>query len=154
MWFVDNHHDATNHRVLPWYHSIPDNTDVPVRAPRKKIKSLRRGPYAIDKTGSNSNKMRLGQFRIERIVVEPTDPELIRNSAFAEELGALGARHGFVIVLAGGVLSHAYYALRRAGASVECVDLFGATEDKAEYNKLVGTKCQHRSPTAANILKW
>jgi predicted house-cleaning noncanonical NTP pyrophosphatase (MazG superfamily) len=65
---------------------------------------------------------------------------LVRNPTFAEELGSLAQQHGIVVVLAGGILSHAYHALRRAGASVECIDLFGATEDKAEYNKLVRDK--------------
>jgi predicted house-cleaning noncanonical NTP pyrophosphatase (MazG superfamily) len=136
MWFVDNHHGATHHRVLPWYHSIPDNTDVPVRAPRKKIKSSQER-YIRNRQDWESLQAVTGSTRIERIIVEPRDPELIRNLAFAEELGTLAAQHGIVIVLAGGILSHAYHALRRAGASVECVDLFGATEDKAEYNKLV-----------------
>jgi predicted house-cleaning noncanonical NTP pyrophosphatase (MazG superfamily) len=49
----------------------------------------------------------------------------------------LAAKNDIVVVLAGGVLSHAYHALRREGASVECVDLFGATEDREEYNKIV-----------------
>ena len=154
MWFVDNHHDATNHRVLPWYHSIPDNTDVPVRAPRKKIKSSQERTIRNRQDWIELQQDASGSIRIERIVVEPTDPELIRNSAFAEELGALGARHGFVIVLAGGVLSHAYHALRRAGASVECVDLFGATEDKAEYNKLVRDKVPAQIAHRGDFLKW
>lgn len=140
MWFVDNHCDTTNHRILPWYHSVPDNTDVPVRAPRKKIKSSQEISIRNRHDWIELQKDVAGSTRIERIIVEPDDPELIRNRAFAEELGSLAARHGIVIVLAGGILSHAYHALRRVGASVECVDLFGATEEKAEYNKLVRDK--------------
>jgi predicted house-cleaning noncanonical NTP pyrophosphatase (MazG superfamily) len=75
--------------------------------------------------------------RIERVTVEPHDPDLVRSQTFAEDLGLLAQKHNIVIVLAGGTLSHAYHALRRTGASVECVDLFGATGDRAEYNKLV-----------------
>lgn len=140
MWFVDNHRHATNHRILPWYHSIPDNTDVPVRAPRKKIKSSQERTIRNRQDWVELQKDVAGTTRIERIIVEPDDPDLIRNPTFAEELGSLAARHGIVIVLAGGILSHAYHALRRVGASVECVDLFGATEEKAEYNKLVRDK--------------
>jgi predicted house-cleaning noncanonical NTP pyrophosphatase (MazG superfamily) len=137
MWFVDNHSEATRHRVLPWYHSVPENTDVPVRAPRKKIKSSQERTIRNRQDWIKLQSDVAGAVRIERIVVEPDDPELIRNQTFAEELGKLAAKHGVVIVLAGGILSHAYHALRRAGASVECIDLFGATEDKTEYNKLV-----------------
>jgi predicted house-cleaning noncanonical NTP pyrophosphatase (MazG superfamily) len=140
MWFVDNHVDATDHRVLPWYHTIPENTDVPVRAPRKKIKSSQERYIRNRQDWVQLQQDVTGAARIERIIVEPNDPELIRNLTFAEELGSLAARNGIVVVLAGGILSHAYHALRRAGASVECVDLFGATEDKAEYNKLVRDK--------------
>lgn len=140
MWFVDNHREATNHRILPWYHSCPDNTDVPVRAPRKKIKSSQERYIRNRQDWIELQNNVAGATRIERIIVEPDDPELIRNPAFAEELGSLAAQHGIVIVLAGGILSHAYNALRRVGASVECVDLFGATEEKAEYNKLVRDK--------------
>jgi predicted house-cleaning noncanonical NTP pyrophosphatase (MazG superfamily) len=52
-------------------------------------------------------------------------------------LARFASDHNIVVELAGGVLSHAYYALQRAGAQVECVDLFGADEDIAEYNKVV-----------------
>lgn len=78
--------------------------------------------------------------RIERVVVEPVDPELIRNPKFAQELAGLAKSSGFVIELAGGILSHPYYVLRRNGAQVECVDLFGADEDVDEYNKMVRDK--------------
>lgn len=140
MWFVDNHELATKHRALPWYHSSPDNLAAPNRAPRKKIKTsqdryLRHtGDWeALQQAVANGS-------RIERVIVEPTDPSLVRNPQFAEDLGSLAAQHGIVVVLAGGILSHAYHALRRAGAAVECIDLFGDSEDRAEYNKVVRDK--------------
>lgn len=45
-----------------------------------------------------------------------------------------------MIELSGGVLSHAYYILTKEGAQVECIDLFGADEEYAEYNKIVRDK--------------
>jgi hypothetical protein len=117
MWFVDNHRDATSHRILPWYHSVPDSTDAPVRAPRKKIKSSQERSIRNRQDWIELQQDVAGATRIERIIVEPEDPELIRNRAFAEELGSLAARHGIVIVLAGGILSHAYHALRRVGVT-------------------------------------
>ncbi len=137
MWFVDIHPDATNHRVLPWYHSVPENTSVPVRAPRKKIRMSQERFVRDQKDWTDLQDAVKSGLRIERVVVEPNDPNLVRNLDFAEELGALAREHQIVVVLAGGILSHAYHALRRTGASVECIDLFGATEEKAEYNKLV-----------------
>ncbi len=73
-------------------------------------------------------------------MLEPTDPELIRNQEFAKSLGQFAAKNKIVIELAGGVLSHAYYMLQRHGARVECIDLFGAGEEIVEYNKLVRDK--------------
>jgi predicted house-cleaning noncanonical NTP pyrophosphatase (MazG superfamily) len=137
MWFVDTHPDATKHKVLPWYHSIPDNLDAPVCAPRKKIKSSQERHIRTAQDWLELQEAAKAGARIERVTVEPHDPELVRNRTFAEELGALAHKHGIVVVLAGGTLSHAYHALLRTGASVECVDLFGATGDQAEYNKLV-----------------
>lgn len=42
-----------------------------------------------------------------------------------------------MVVLSGGILSHAYYVLQREKAPVECVDLFGVNEEIIEFNKLV-----------------
>lgn len=140
MWFVENHPDATRHHVLPWYHGSSETVDAPVKAPRKKIKSSQER-YVRDGTDWDALQRDLRKgIRIERIIVEPSDPELVRSQAFAEELGTLAKEHGIVVVLAGGILAHAYHALRRAGASVECVDLFGATEERAEFNKIVRDK--------------
>jgi predicted house-cleaning noncanonical NTP pyrophosphatase (MazG superfamily) len=65
---------------------------------------------------------------------------LIRNQDFARDLAEFAAENKIVVELAGGILSHAYYQLRRHGAEVECIDLFGADEDKAEFNKVVRDK--------------
>lgn len=137
MWFVENHSEATKHKVLPWYHSTPDNLDAPARAPRKKIKSSQERYIRDQQDWLKLQEAARAGTRIERVTVEPHDPDLVRSQTFAEDLGLLAQKHNIVIVLAGGTLSHAYHALRRTGASVECVDLFGATGDRAEYNKLV-----------------
>jgi predicted house-cleaning noncanonical NTP pyrophosphatase (MazG superfamily) len=73
-------------------------------------------------------------------MLEPRDPELIRNQEFAKSLGQFAAKNKIVIELAGGVLSHAYYMLQRHGAQVECIDLYGAGEEVVEYHKLVRDK--------------
>jgi predicted house-cleaning noncanonical NTP pyrophosphatase (MazG superfamily) len=140
MWFVDNHGDATGHTALPWYHSSPENIDAPNRARRKKIKTSQERYLRNTHDWQAMQKALEEGSRIERVIVEPTDPDLVRNLKFAKELGSTAAKHGIVVVLAGGILSHAYHALRRAGAIVECIDLFGDTEDRAEYNKVVRDK--------------
>ena len=63
----------------------------------------------------------------------------MRNREFATELGAFANEHRLIIELEGGILSHAYYMLSRAGCAVECADLDDyATDDyELEFNKLV-----------------
>jgi predicted house-cleaning noncanonical NTP pyrophosphatase (MazG superfamily) len=139
MWFIDNDARATSHQVLPWYHE-KSQLDEPKAAPRRKLTTA--SDFAI-RTNSDwemlQARVQAGQ-RVERIMLEPRDPELIRNQEFAKALGQFAAKNKIVIELAGGVLSHAYYMLQRHGAQVECIDLFGAGEDIVEYNKLVRDK--------------
>jgi predicted house-cleaning noncanonical NTP pyrophosphatase (MazG superfamily) len=139
MWFIDNDERATTHQVLPWYHEKSELGE-PKAAPRRKLKIA--SDFAIRTTADWEDlqtKVRSGK-RIERIMLEPRDPELIRNQEFAKSLGQFAAKNKIVIELAGGVLSHAYYMLQRHGAQVECIDLFGAGEEIVEYNKLVRDK--------------
>ena len=140
MWFVDNHESATRNKVLPWYHFKSELVD-PLRAsPRHKFSSS--DDFLIkDEANWETLQQNLeAGVRIERVVVDPVDTVLIRNPTFAKNLGKLGAAKKFVIELSGGVLSHAYYILTKEGAQVECIDLFGAKEELAEYNKIVRDK--------------
>jgi predicted house-cleaning noncanonical NTP pyrophosphatase (MazG superfamily) len=139
MWFVDNDPRATHHKVLPWYH-IPSEIGSPIAAPRKKLTMV--SDFNIQTTEHWQQlkaSVKSGK-KIERIMLEPKDPELVRNQEFARELAEFAAEHKIVIELAGGVLSHAYHILQRHGAHVECIDLFGAKEETMEYNKLVRDK--------------
>ncbi len=140
MWFIDNHPAATPHAVLPWYHTKSELVG-PLRAgPRRKLTSS--DDFLIKNEAdwqTLQEKLQTG-LRVERVVVEPVDTALIRNPTFARALGRLGAAKKFVIELSGGILSHAYYILSKEGAQVECIDLFGADEERAEYNKIVRDK--------------
>jgi predicted house-cleaning noncanonical NTP pyrophosphatase (MazG superfamily) len=139
MWFIDNDDRATTHPVLPWYHEKSELGE-PKAAPRRKLKIA--SDFAI-RTASDWDDLQAkvsSGARVERIMLEPSDPELIRNQEFAKALGQFAAKNKIVIELAGGVLSHAYYMLQRHGAQVECIDLFGAGEEIVEYNKLVRDK--------------
>jgi predicted house-cleaning noncanonical NTP pyrophosphatase (MazG superfamily) len=139
MWFVDNDPRVTEHKVLPWYHS-ESAIDSPKAAPRRKLTMA--SDFKIETTADwQELKTHItGNKRVERVMLEPKDPELVRNQEFARELARFAAANKIVIELAGGVLSHAYHILRREGAQVECIDLFGAEEDNVEYNKLVRDK--------------
>ena len=137
MWFVNNHPDATQHKVLPWYHFRSELVGPRRAGPRHKLTSST--DFVIKNKGDWEELQQRLQSgpRVERVVVEPVDTALIRNPAFAKKLGRLGATKRFVIELSGGILSHAYYIFTKEGAQVECIDLFGVDEELAEYNKIV-----------------
>lgn len=140
MWFVDNHSEATRHKVLPWYHSKSELPGTPRAAPRRKLTTSRDFSIKSDTDWHTlQNRLSAGD-RIERVIVEPSDAAIIRNPTFARDLAELSATHKFVIELSGGILSHAYYLLTKSGAKVECIDLFGADEDQVDYNKIVRDK--------------
>ncbi|MGH7778781.1 MAG: hypothetical protein ACREQR_03015 [Candidatus Binataceae bacterium] len=145
MWFVDNHREMSAHPILPWYHMRSELSGVlKPAAPRHKYRSIGDQKIRTSKDWADFKDALASGKRTERVIVEPVDPELIRNPGFAEELGKLASEKRFVIELAGGILSHAYYILRRLNADVECVDLFGMDEDVVEYNKIVRDKVPKR----------
>lgn len=135
MWFVDNDPRASKHPVLPWFH-FESAIGAPKAAPLRKL--LTTSDFKVE-TASDWERIktlvREGK-RIERVRLEPQEPELVRNQEFARELALFAAENRIVVELAGGILSHAYYILQRNGAQVECLDLFGS-EEVVEYNKLV-----------------
>jgi predicted house-cleaning noncanonical NTP pyrophosphatase (MazG superfamily) len=137
MWFIGNHPKATSHIVLPWFHNRSELGEAPKAAPRRKLTIARDFKLHSISDWEKLKEEAAADKRIERVTVEPTDCDLIRNPDFARELADFAGSNKIVIELAGGVLSHAYYVLHRQGAQVECTDLFGTEEDVVEYNKLV-----------------
>ena len=137
MWFVNNHPATTQHRVLPWYHIKSELVGPARAAPSRKFTSSDDFRIATKADWKMLQQRIRSGDRLERVVVEPEDAALIRNRTFAKELGKLGARKKFVIELAGGILSHAYYIFTKEGAQVECIDLVGVEEELADYNKIV-----------------
>ena len=101
MWLINNHPSATQHGVLPWYHSKSTLVDPRGAAPRRKLTT---SDDFVVTNESDWDKLcrRLDSGPpVERVVVQPMDAALIRNPTFARELGTLGAAKRFVIELAG-----------------------------------------------------
>ncbi|MCI0624738.1 MAG: nucleoside triphosphate pyrophosphohydrolase [Acidobacteria bacterium] len=140
MWFIGNHRQATGHPVLPWYHRRSDIKTEPKAAPRRKSRTSQDFKLHTVSDWENLKANVASGAPVERVIVEPTDCDLIRDPLFTRELGQLAASHKIVIELAGGVLTHAFYILQRQGAHVEFTDLIGTEEEIAEYNKLVRDK--------------
>jgi predicted house-cleaning noncanonical NTP pyrophosphatase (MazG superfamily) len=139
MWFIDNHAQATPHRVLPWFH-CDSAIGTPKAAPRRKFTMASDFTIGTLTDWDHLKSLVAAGNRIERVILDLKDPELVRNREFAQQLAEFVAANKIVVELAGGILSHAYYMLQRHGAQVECIDLFGADEETVEYNKLVRDK--------------
>lgn len=140
MWFVGVPNSVSAHHVMPWYHEQWTSDRPPNKAvPRRKF-ALSSDFVLQNRSDWTALKERLlrGE-QIARITVQPTEPEIVRDPDFAAALARLAIKHRLVVELEGGILSHAYYMLSRAGCTVECIDLDDyATDDyELEFNKLV-----------------
>ena len=140
MWLIDTARQSTPHRVLPWYHQEwKQEGPIHKAAPRKKLAG---SADALLQTRLDwqvlQESIQAGKA-VARIRVDPREPEMVRDQRFVEQLAALAKEHNIVVELSGGILSHAYYMLSRAGCDVECADLddFAVDDEAIEYNKLV-----------------
>lgn len=140
MWFVDVPPKVSKHRVMPWFHA-PWKADASLHkaAPRRKL-SATTDFVLRSKADWEQLKTRVENGDpVVRVRVQPNEPEIVRDRAFADDLAAFAKKHKLVVELEGGVLSHAYYMLSRAGCTVECADLddYATDEFGLEFNKLV-----------------
>jgi len=140
MWFIDIPSVISTHRVLPWFHECWEQKGHALRAaPREKLPStgefLLRTKVDWEKL---KNKLTVGES-FSRVVVDPSEPEMVRDQDFANKLSELAKEKQFIVELSGGILSHAYYMLSSSGCTVECVDLddFALEDSEVAFNKLV-----------------
>lgn len=143
MWFVGLDQTRAETQLLPWYHEpAEERFSVANASPRRK------NQQAVDFTiTSLADKLALEQRleiggAVSRVILNPMEESIIRDRDFATQIGELSARHGFVVELSGGVLSHAYYLLIKAGCNVECpgLDFDALSDETLEFNKLVRDK--------------
>jgi len=140
MWLIDIPSPVSEHQVLPWFHDKWHLSGILNKAaPRKKNQSSSDFLLKTRQDWLRLQKALKAGEAISRVVVHPTEPELVRDQDFAIELADFGKKYRFVIELAGGILSHAYYMLAKAGCDVECVDLddYATGDDELSFNKLV-----------------
>lgn len=147
MWFVDIPSGVTEHRVIPWYHERWERPTGDVRAaPRKHI--LPRDAFTI-KSVEDWHELRrrteVGPIPA-RVLIDPTEPGLVREPTFAKELAALARDFSFVVELRGGILSHAFYLLESQGCAVEVADfdLYSTKDEELEFHKIVRDKIPER----------
>ncbi len=134
MWFIGLSGADPESQVLPWFH---DRWDVEI------------GTSSLGKVGKIGKTFKIRKevdlatldsstdTSIGRIAIEPEDGAIVRDPNFIERLAEIAKDRGYVVELRGGVLSHVFYTLKRQGCDVLCVDAFGTSEEKIEFNKIV-----------------
>lgn len=142
MWFVGVHPEASKHTILPWFHEESELDRSTLRvAPRfKQENSQSVELHTMSDWEELKARSLTEQKCVKRISVSPRDPNLIRNKQFLDNLATFARDQNAVVELKGGVLSHVFYILQRAGCIVEIVDLFGATEENLVFKKVVRDK--------------
>ncbi|HCG52715.1 MAG TPA: hypothetical protein DEX10_04860 [Betaproteobacteria bacterium] len=139
MWFLDIHPEASGHKILPWYHEVCELDRSLLRgAPRFKVSDSTVLALRTLKEWQSIQSLPMQDRRkIRRIRVSPREPSLIRSQEFLVELSNFAKENSAVVILEGGVLSHAYYILQKAGCLVEIADLYGISEEQTAFNKMV-----------------
>jgi len=142
MWFVDTPEEVCENKVFPWHHEEFD-PNITSRSKTKRKKTSSDKSFTIS-TNKDLEELRSEATKetsfIKRIRIQPTEDSLLRNKKILKEIGNLSKKIDAIILLEGGVLSHAYYQLMETGATVEVSHSFDNFEDKEEFNKLVRDK--------------
>ncbi|RPI18649.1 MAG: hypothetical protein EHM58_04905 [Ignavibacteriae bacterium] len=142
MWFIDVSLEGIKTKILPWYHEYFDPKKSSralthrTKTPFDKTLTIRTSADVVElRNESNSTKP-----RIRRVRIQLQEEKLLRDKNTLRLIGELCHKIGAVIVLEGGVLSHAYYQLIDTKAIVEVLHPFSNYEEKRDFNKLVRDK--------------
>lgn len=142
MWFVDIPKEVCESKIFPWHHEEFD-PQITSRSKTQRKKSSSDKSFIIS-TNKDLDELRNEATKetsfIKRIRIQPTEDSLLRNKKILKEIGDLSKKIEAIILLEGGVLSHAYYQLMETGATVEVSHSFDNFEDKEQFNKLVRDK--------------
>jgi len=154
MWFIDADVGNNRRESFPWYHEAVDPS-------RFDVKFTQRRKYPLDKTikietskdiiklQEESSKPRTN---IRRVLVHLQEEKLIREKNTLKIIGEICQKIGAVIVLEGGILSHAYYQLTTTNAIVEVVNTFKDYDDKREFNKLIRDKVSKKIEDSGDLV--
>lgn len=142
MWFVDVSDESCTRKIMPWYHEHFD-----IQRTNRSITHRTKTPFDKSLTIRTNDDIELLRREVEkrpssvrRIRIQPQDEKLLRNKDALRDIGKLSKQIDAIILLEGGILSHAYYQLMETNAIVEVLHPFDNVEDKREFNKLVRDK--------------
>lgn len=142
MWFIGIPSEISKKSILPWYHEVFD-PNIMNRAQTKRKKKYFDESFLIRKM-ADLRKLEIESNttypKIRRIRIQPCEDELIRDKETLKKIGEIAKKINAVILLEGGILSHAYYQLITTNAIVEINHPFSDIEGKQEFRKLVRDK--------------
>lgn len=142
MWFVGVPSKICPRQIFPWYH---ESIEFKVNARTKSNRTKTPFDRTVEiNTSSDIEKLKeevkSKKGKIRRISIQPREDKLLRDKGTLRLIGELAQKIDAIILLEGGVLSHAYYQLMQTNAVVEIVHPFEDSEGKREFNKLVRDK--------------
>ncbi len=139
MWLIGVSIDGDSDTIVPWYHEDYD-LKRNSHSPYHRTKTLFDKSLVI-RTNRDIEILRQeaenDRSSVRRIRIQPQEECLLRNKDTLRDIGELSKKIDAVILLEGGILSHAYYQLNNTGANVEVVHPFRKSDDQREFNKLV-----------------
>lgn len=132
MWFAGVPVGSGHPELVPWRFIIQE---APSHVESAAIWRFKAQPFYIRNRG-DFDSLRDSVQSTSSVVLRPDGPHL-RSESFLADLGQVVKEHGLRIDLEGSPLSHAYYVLRRTGASVACVDPINPKAVRLKFEKLV-----------------
>jgi hypothetical protein len=134
IWLVGVASHLSARPVLPWYHE-PFDAIYNTRTKTSRTKT----PFDKSLVIRTSNDVELLSQEAEkpttyvrRVRIQPTEEELLRDKGTLRTIGELVKKIDAVILLEGGVLSHAYYQLVETGAVVEVLHPFDNMDENPQ----------------------
>ena len=153
MWFVGVNSKIYECDVLPWHHEQYTYNVVPKQSNRKKHWNESKFTVSRKKDLDKLNliKQSGNLENIKYLLFKPIEESMIRNKEIIEEVGKIAKELSAVIILEGGVLSHAYYQLKHTGAAIEVNNTFDSIVSIVGHDKLVRDKIPNKIRNGGEI---
>lgn len=153
MWFIGTNQEVYGTQLFPWYHE-PFDFSLTSRSKSHRKKTPFDKTFTI-RTSEDIEKLKnetLPSSTIRRICIQPSEDNLLRDRNTLKTIGLLTKKLNAIILLEGGILSHAYYQLMQTQAIVEIQHPFDHTDEIREFNKLVRDKIPDNIESGGEIV--
>lgn len=132
MWFVGVPQQCGHPACLPWFSAKQE----PPRNVRGSTSIIASRGFLV-RTTEDVEVLKTNHGRTATSIRLRPIPELLRSRKFIDLVAAVAMELEVPVELEGSVLAHAYYLLRRAGASVVCSNPLTEVPKRQRFDKLV-----------------